>query len=78
LLDAFVESLAVQIGPDRLLCQALPERVQSLQRGPYRLALNYRDEPLDVAAAPGSRFLVGSARIGPGEVAVWEEKDKPE
>lgn len=73
LVDAFVESLARQIGPDRLQSQPVPTRVQVLRRGPYRIALNYQDKPVSTPAPISAKFLVGSAKLGPADVAVWEE-----
>jgi beta-galactosidase len=73
LVDTFVESLARQIGPDKLQAQFVPARVQVLQRGPYRIALNYQDKAVPTPAPASARFLVGSATLGPADVAVWEE-----
>jgi beta-galactosidase len=73
LLDAFVESLGKSIGSNRLNARPVPHRVQVLQRGPYRIALNYLDKPVTAPAPAGAKFLVGSANIGPADVAVWEE-----
>ncbi len=73
LVDAFVESLAKSIGRERLRGQVLPGRVQVLRRGAYRIALNYRDEIVDAPAPASAKFLVGSRKIGPADVAVWEE-----
>jgi beta-galactosidase len=52
---------------------ALPARVRVLRRGPYWIALNYQDKPVDTPAPPGARFLIGSAQLAPADVAVWEE-----
>jgi beta-galactosidase len=73
LVDTFVESLARQIGPDKLQAQFVPVRVQVLQRGPYRIALNYQDKTVPTPAPASAKFLVGSATLGPADVAVWEE-----
>jgi beta-galactosidase len=79
LVDAFVQSVAAKI---ELLaasdaapkCAAvLPGRVHILQRGPYRVALNYQDKPVDLETGRNARFLIGSSRLGPADVAVWEE-----
>jgi hypothetical protein len=72
-VDAFVESLAKSIGPERLRPQMVPGRVQVLRRGPYRIALNYQDQPVNAPAPASAKFLVGSAKMGPADVAVWEE-----
>jgi beta-galactosidase len=73
LVDAFVESLAKFIGPNRLESQVLPERMQVLRRGPYRIALNYQDKPATAPAPTSARFVIGSRTVGPADVAVWEE-----
>jgi beta-galactosidase len=73
LVDAFVESLAKSIGPEKLRGQTLPDRVQLLRRGPYRIALNYRDEIVNAPAPASAKFLVGERKIGPADVAIWEE-----
>jgi len=57
----------------KLPTAALPSRVQVLRRGPYHIVLNYQDTAYDVPARPTARFLVGSARVEPAGVAVWEE-----
>jgi beta-galactosidase len=73
LVDAFVESLAKSIGPERLKPVLVPSRVQVLKRGPYRIALNYQDKPVAAPAPASAKFIIGSATIGPADVAVWEE-----
>ncbi|MGD0541274.1 MAG: Beta-galactosidase C-terminal domain, partial [Tepidisphaeraceae bacterium] len=73
LVEAFVESLAKSIGSERLQATMLPSRVQVLRRGPYRIALNYQDQPVDAPAPASPKFLIGSARMAPADVAVWEE-----
>jgi beta-galactosidase len=73
LVDAFVESTAKFIGRDRLQSQILPSRMQVLRRGPYHIALNYQDKPAAAPAPASARFLIGSANLGPADVAVWEE-----
>ncbi len=73
LVDAFVESLAKSIGSERLRSKTLPSRVQVLRRGPYRIALNYQDQPVKAPAPASAKFLIGSARMAPADVAVWEE-----
>jgi beta-galactosidase len=65
LVEAFVQSL--------LNRPALPARVQIQRRGPYRIALNYQAQPVEIPVGPGAKFLIGSAKIGPCDVAVWEE-----
>ena len=73
LVDAFVQSLAKFIGPDQLQYQNLPERMQLLRRGPYRIALNYQDKPQVAPAPPSARFIIGSPHLPRAGVAVWEE-----
>jgi beta-galactosidase len=73
LVDAFVESLAKFIGPERLQSQILPSRMQVLRRGPYRIAMNYQDKPAAAPAPASARFLIGSRNLAPADVAVWEE-----
>jgi beta-galactosidase len=72
LVDAFCEYLANRIG---LLKSSpvLPSRVQVLRRGPYRIALNYNDKPITLTVPPSARFAIGSATLGPADVAIWEE-----
>lgn len=50
----------------------LPSRVQVLRRGPYHILLNYQDKAVEAPAGPGSRFIVGGARVEASGVAVWE------
>ena len=73
LVNAFVEALAKLIGPKQLQSQVLPARMQVLQRGPYRIALNYQDKPVVVPAGSSAKFLIGSRNLSPADVAVWEE-----
>ena len=47
--------------------------MQVLRRGPYHIALNYQDKPAAAPAPASARFLIGSANLGPADVAVWEE-----
>jgi beta-galactosidase len=73
LVDAFVQRLAEEIGIQGTMgAAALPERVHILRRGAYRIALNYQDKPVEIHVDPGAKFVVGSARLGPADVAVWE------
>jgi beta-galactosidase len=73
LTDAVTESLARKIGSQRLPIQILPNRVQILRRGPYRIALNYQDKPVQTPAPASARFIIGSKTLGPADIAVWEE-----
>ncbi len=73
LVEAFVQSFAKTLGPDRLAAQPLSSRVQVLRRGPYKIALNYNDKPVPTPAPPGAHFIIGSSQLAPADVAVWEE-----
>ncbi len=69
----FTDALMVKIAKlAKLPITPLPARVQILQRGPYSIALNYQDAILDVPAPRNARFLVGSRKLEPAGVAVWE------
>jgi beta-galactosidase len=69
-VDALVEDLAEQAG---LKGAPLPPRVHVLKRGPYRVLLNYQDAVVHAPAPASARFVVGSRRVEPAGVAVWEE-----
>jgi beta-galactosidase len=68
--DALMEKLATQAG---LSVTPLPPRVQLITRGPYRVLLNYQDTIFNAPAPRGARFVVGSRRVDPAGVAIWEE-----
>ena len=68
--DALMEKLAAQAG---LTTTPLPSRVQLIRRGPYRVLLNYQDTIFNAPAPRGARFVVGSRRVDPAGVAIWEE-----
>jgi len=70
LTDALMEKLAAQAG---LTTTPLPSRVQLMRRGPYRVLLNYQDTVFNAPAPRGARFVVGSRRVDPAGVAIWEE-----
>jgi beta-galactosidase len=72
-VDALVEDLAEQAG---IKASPLPPRVRVLRRGPYRVLLNYQDAVVQAPAPTGTKFLVGSRRVEPAGVAVWEEPSK--
>ena len=55
-----------------LSCVPLPNRVSVYRRGPYTICLNYNDQTVDAPAAAGVTFVVGSSRIEPAGVAVWQ------
>ncbi len=71
--DAFTnhlfEKVAQQAGLDT---SVLAPRTHVLRRGPYKILLNYQDKPVDAPAPAGVRFVVGSRRVEPAGVAVWE------
>ena len=68
--SALAESLAKQFN---LPITPLPQRVQVLRRGAYRICLNYQDQNEEAPAPKDARFLVGSRTVEPAGVAVWEE-----
>jgi beta-galactosidase len=70
LIDALTEKLAKQTG---LTTTALPPRVQIIDRGPYRIVLNYQDQPFEAPSPARAKFLVGGKLVGPAGVAIWEE-----
>jgi beta-galactosidase len=68
--EALMEKLAGQAG---LTTTPLPTRVQLIRKGPYRVLLNYQDTVFNAPAPRGARFIVGSRRVDPAGVAIWEE-----
>jgi beta-galactosidase len=70
-VEALLERLATQIGL-KGQTPPLPARVQVIQRGPYHILLNYQDAPVAAPAPRGARFLVGTRRVEPAGVAIWE------
>ena len=68
--EALMEKLAAQAG---LTTAPLPTRVQIIRRGSYRIALNYQDSTYNAPAPRGAKFIVGSRRMDPAGVAIWEE-----
>jgi beta-galactosidase len=56
-----------------LKATALPPRVQVLQRGPYKIALNFADAVVDAPAGANAKFVIGQRKLNPAEVAVWTE-----
>jgi len=67
--DALMEKLARQT---KLAGAPLPDRVWVYQRGPYTVCLNYNDKSITAPAPRGAKFVVGSAKVEPAGVAVWE------
>jgi beta-galactosidase len=72
LIDAITEFIARRIGSSKLPINVLPDRIHVLQRGPYRIALNYQDKPVSAPVPAGARFIIGSTILGPADVAIWE------
>jgi len=70
LIDALAEDCAIAAA---LPIVKLPSRVHLHRFGRYRKLLNHRDQPVDVPAPAGARFLLGSAKLEAAGVAVWEE-----
>ncbi|MDP9174936.1 MAG: beta-galactosidase [Planctomycetota bacterium] len=73
LIDAVLQSLAARIAPPNEPAELLPPRVRVLRRGRYWIALNYQDQPVPTPAPLSARYVIGSAILGPADVAVWEE-----
>ncbi len=72
LADALIETLATQL---KLPMTPTPRRVQIVQRGTYKVCLNYSALAFEVPAGKNARFVVGSHTIEPADVAVWEETE---
>ncbi|MGH7177825.1 MAG: beta-galactosidase, partial [Tepidisphaeraceae bacterium] len=70
LAGALVEKVARQI---KLPVTVLPVRVHVLSRGNLRIALNYRDEPVELPVPAKTKFIIGSRHLEPAGVAVWAE-----
>jgi len=68
--DALVKKLAELSG---LHHAPLPNRVSVYRRGPYTICLNYTDKSVEAPAPAGVTYVVGSSRIEPAGVAVWEK-----
>ncbi|HVT87373.1 MAG TPA: beta-galactosidase [Tepidisphaeraceae bacterium] len=68
--DAFLEKVAALT---RTPVMKLPNRVQVIKRGKHWIALNYQLVPFDAPATKGAKFLVGSRKVDPVGVSVWEE-----
>jgi len=69
LADALVEKV---VGDARIGAAPLPQRLRVLRRGPYTIALNYRDIATPAPAPKDAKFLIGTRTIEPAGVAVWE------
>ncbi len=70
LADAVLEKAATDLG---LSITQLGIRLHVLKRGPYHIALNYRDTALQAPAPNGANFIIGTRTIAPAGVAVWTE-----
>ncbi|HWP41404.1 MAG TPA: beta-galactosidase [Tepidisphaeraceae bacterium] len=68
--DALVEKVATA---GKVPHTPLPPGVQMLRRGSYCIVLNYALSSFDAPAPRNARFLVGSRKVEPVGVAVWEE-----
>jgi beta-galactosidase len=69
-IEALMERSVAQSG---LTTVALPTRVQLIRRGPYRIVLNYQDQPYTASAPQDATFLIGSRTVPPAGVAIWEQ-----
>jgi beta-galactosidase len=67
--DSLMEKLA---GQAKLKITALVDRVCVYRRGKYTVCLNYNDKAVTAPAPKGAKFVVGSTKIEPAGVAVWE------
>ena len=70
LIEAVTETAAAGAG---LRTVTLARRTQLLRRGPYRIFLNYQDQPTTAPAPLTARFRVGRPEVEPAGVAIWEE-----
>jgi beta-galactosidase len=70
LAEALLEKLATDAG---LAPKVLPARMQVLQRGPYKIALNFADATVQAPAGATAKFVVGDRTLPPAAVAVWTE-----
>lgn len=68
--DALVEKIATLT---KVPVTKLPPRVQIIQRGKFRIALNYQLTPVDLPAPPNAKFVLGGRKVDPVGVAIWEE-----
>ena len=70
LLGVLLAGLAQEAG---LRPVFLPEGLRLRRRGPWVFAFNYGPEAVEAPAPEGARFLLGGKRVGPYDLAVWEE-----
>lgn len=66
--DALIDKLTKI---SKLTTTPLPDRVAVYKRGPYSICLNYTDKTID-APVKKAKFIVGTNKIEPAGVAVWE------
>jgi beta-galactosidase len=72
--QTFVESLVERIAAQlKLPVTPLPDRVHVLKRGRYKILLNYQDRAVVAPAPQSAHFVVGTRKVDPASVAVWEE-----
>jgi beta-galactosidase len=69
-INTLTERLAAQ---SQIPIVPLPGRVHLLRRGAYQICLNYQETTFDAPAPARATFLVGSRKVPPAGVAVWEE-----
>jgi beta-galactosidase len=69
LYDSLLEKI---VADARLGPAPLPNRLRLHRRGPYTIALNWRDIAVPAPAPKEAKFLVGARTIEPAGVAVWE------
>jgi len=71
---AFTSALMERVATNlKLPITKLPPRVQVIQRGNKKIALNYQLVPLDAPAPKGAKFIVGTRKVDPVGVSIWEE-----
>lgn len=71
---AFLDRLVARlVGEAGIAAQALPRGLRSRRRGAHRYFFNYGPEPVDVSDFAGGPFVLGSAALGVGGVAVTRE-----
>jgi beta-galactosidase len=68
-VDALVEKIARQAN---IPVTVLPSRVHLIERDGLKILLNYQDAPVEAPAPVGVKFVIGSRRVEPAGVAVWQ------
>jgi beta-galactosidase len=69
LAEAVIEKVTIDA---KIASSPLSPRLQILRRGPYTIALNYRDVEVAAPAPAGAKFVIGDRKLPPAGVAVWE------